>query len=462
MPASSGSAAREVVMPERPAAERVAVIAVALTTMLAPLNSTMIAVALPHVMTEFSADVTGVGWLVTSYLIVMAALQPVAGKLGDRLGRRPLILGGVAWFGLVSLGAATASGLSALLFFRVQQAIAGAVAFPNGAALLREVVPAERRAGRFGLVGAAVALAAAAGPPLGGVLVEIAGWRAIFYVNLPLILPALALSWWGIPGRPRRGASHPFDLIGAVLLPVGLIGITGLLTHGPKSDPSLALGLGLAVVVVAATLLRRELSHPDPVLQPRLFGSRGFAAANVAIALSNLAMYSTLLAIPLLLLRRTGWTSAEAGSVLAVMSLGMVVFSPVGGRLADLLGRRGPTVAGLSLLVLGLVPLAFWGDEVTTRVLLAGLGLIGVGIGLSSAGLQAAALEAVGQQDAGIASGVFSTSRYLGGLVGSGALAGYLGPASDGATGFAGVFLMAAGAAVLSVLAVAALEERRG
>jgi MFS family permease len=173
-------------------------------------------------------------------------------------------------------------------------------------------------------------------------------------------------------------------------------------------------------------------------------------------------MYSTLLAIPLLLSRRTGWTSGEAGSVLAVMSLGMVVFSPVGGRLADLLGRRGPTVAGLSLLVLGLVPLAFWGDAVTTRVLLAGLGLIGVGIGLSSASLQAAALEAVGQQDAGIASGVFSTSRYLGGLVGSGALAGCLGPASDGATGFAGVFLMAAGAAVLSVLAVSVVKERRG
>lgn len=462
MPVSSASVPLDRVALERPAAEGVVVAAVALATMLAPLNSTMIAVALPHVMAEFGADVTGVGWLVTSYLIAMAALQPVAGKLGDRLGRRRLILGGIAWFGVVSIGAATSAGLPSLLFFRVQQAIAGAIALPNGIALLRAVVPEERRAARFGLVGAAAALAAAAGPPLGGILVGFAGWRAMFCVNVLLILPALALGWWGIPASLPRKSSHPFDLIGAMLLPVGLIGIAGLLTYGPKSDPALALTLGLAFTVLAATLLRRELSHPDPVLQPRLFGIRDFSAANAAIALSNLAMYSTLLAIPILLLRRTGWTSAEAGLVLAVMSLGMVIFSPVGGRLADRLGRRGPTVAGLSLLVLGLVPLALGGGAITTRALLAGLALIGVGIGLSSAGLQAAALEAVGAQDAGVASGLFSTSRYLGSIVGSGALGGFLGPARDGAAGFAGVFLMAGGAAFLSVLAVSTLGKSRG
>ena len=145
-PVSSASARLESLAAVSSSAERALAITVALATMLAPLNSTMIAVALPHVIAEFGADIASAGWLVTAYLIVMAALQPVAGKLGDRLGRRYLILGGVAWFGLASLGAATATRLSALLFFRVQQAIAGAVALPNGAALLREVVPAERRA----------------------------------------------------------------------------------------------------------------------------------------------------------------------------------------------------------------------------------------------------------------------------------------------------------------------------
>ena len=176
-----------------PPGERGVLATVALGTMLAPLNSTMIAVALPSVIQEFDADVASAGWLVTAYLIAMASLQPVAGKLGDRVGRRPLILGGVACFGLASLAAAWTSSLTALLFFRVLQAVAGAIAVPNGAALLREVIPAERRAGRFGLVGAAIALAAAAGPPLGGLLVGQAGWRAIFLVNVVLVVPAVLI-----------------------------------------------------------------------------------------------------------------------------------------------------------------------------------------------------------------------------------------------------------------------------
>ena len=147
--------------------------------------------------------------------------------------------------------------------------------------------------------------------------------------------------------------------------------------------------------------------------------------------------------------------------LLAVMSFGMVVCSPIGGRLADRLGRRGPTVAGLSLQALGLVPLALSGSGITTQALLAGLGLIGAGLGLSSASLQTAALEAVEPKEAGVASGLFSTSRYLGSIVGSGALAGFLGPAGDGVSGFAAVFLMAAAAALLSALVGLTLRDKR-
>src|SRR5207244_3815014 len=133
--------------------ERPIMATAALSTMLAPLNSTMIAVALPSIMAEFGASVAAAGWLVTGYLIGMAALQPVAGKLGDRFGRRRFILVGLAYFGLASLGATLATSLEMLIFFRIQQAIAGAVALPNGTALVREVLPPERRASGFGMVG---------------------------------------------------------------------------------------------------------------------------------------------------------------------------------------------------------------------------------------------------------------------------------------------------------------------
>lgn len=426
--------------------------------MLAPLNSTMIAVALPSVIQEFDADVAGAGWLVTAYLIAMASLQPVAGKLGDRVGRRPLILGGVACFGLASLAAALTSSLPALLFFRVLQAVAGAIALPNGAALLREVIPATRRAGRFGLVGAAIAVAAAAGPPLGGFLVGQAGWRAIFLVNIVLVVPALLIGWRAIPALPVRAPRHAFDLSGSLLLLTVLVGGAGLLTRGSGDVTALAAVIGLGGLALA--FVRWELRHADPVLQPRFFRHRTFAAANAAVALSNLAMYTTLLAIPILLSRRVGWGSTEVGLVLAAMSTGMVVFSPFGGRLADSLGRRWPTVLGLLLLSLGLGPLALTGGTLDTVPLLLGLAVAGAGIGLSSAGMQTAALEAVRPSESGVASGVFSTSRYLGSIVGSSLLAGMLGPAEDGIGGFGLVFSMTVAAAVLSALVSVGLHDR--
>ncbi|MBI4641012.1 MAG: MFS transporter, partial [Candidatus Tectomicrobia bacterium] len=437
---------------DRLSVERAVIVTVALGTVLAPLNSTMIIVALPHVMEEFSADVTSAGWLVTAYLIAMASLQPVAGKLGDRFGRRRLILGGLAYFGLASLGAAIAPSLPVLLFFRVQQAIAGAIALPNGVALVREVVPINRRASRFGLIGAATALAAATGPPLSGLLIGIAGWRIIFYVNLLFILPTLILGWRSIPVRPARGSDHPFDLAGAILLSVVLIGTAGLLMWGTKSKVALMPVFAIVLVGVAAFFLWREFHHPDPVLQPRFFGYRAFAAANGAIALSNLAMYSTLLAIPILLSRQGGWKSTEIGLVLTAMSAAMIIFSPIGGRLADHFGRRWLTVTGLLLLTLGLLPLALTGGRITLLALLGGLGLAGVGLGLSSAGLQTVAVESVGLQEAGVASGVFSTSRYLGSIVGSSVLAGLLSPARDSISGFETLFMMVVVGAFLSAL----------
>lgn len=437
--------------------ERGIIATVALATMLAPLNSTMIAVALPRVIEEFGADVSGAGWLVTAYLITMASLQPVAGKLGDRFGRRPLILGGVACFGLASIAAALAPTLATLLVFRVLQAVAGAIALPNGAALLREAIPPERRAGRFGLVGAAIAFAAAAGPPLGGFLVEHGGWQALFEVNLVVIVPALIIGWRSVPATTARVSQHTFDVSGSLLLLTLLVGGAAVLTRDARFGGASAALAGLGTT--AGIFLWRELRHPDPVLQPRLFRSRTFASANAAIALSNLAMYTTLLAIPILLSRRPGWESDEVGLVLAAMSAGMVVLSPMGGRLADRLGRRWPTAIGLFLLSLGLLPLAWSGGTVSTPALLGGLALAGAGLGLSGAGLQTAAVEAVAAKHSGVASGVFSTSRYLGSIVGSSVLGGMLGPAANGVAGFRQVFVMAAAAAFLSAFASVGLHD---
>ena len=439
-------------------AERPILATSALATMLAPLNSTMIAVALPSIMAEFGASVAAAGWLVTGYLVGMAALQPVAGKLGDRFGRRRLILAGLGYFAVASLGATLATSLPMLIAFRVQQAIAGAIALPNGTALVREVLPPERRASGFGMVGAAVALAAAVGPPLGGLLVGAFGWRSIFFANVPMVAAALALGWWAVPRAAASRRTGPFDLLGAVLLSALLLGLAGTLTFGVRAVGTTAVVVGVPVLfVVAIVFVRRELGHPDPLLRPGLFIHRGFGAAAAAVCTSNLAMYSTLLTLPILLSHRPGASSAQAGAVLAALSIGSAVFAPLGGWLADRVGRRWATFVGCALLAAGLAPLAVSAD-LPLPSLLGVLGLAGVGTGLSSAPMQTAAVEAVAPSEAGAVSGLFSTSRYLGSIVGSIVLAALLG-AGDDPAGYAALFAVVALASVLAVAASLGLRD---
>ena len=441
-------------------------IAIALAALLAPLNSTMITVALPQIIEEYNASVTTAGWLVIAYLITMASLQPVGGKLGDRLGRRRLILGGLIYFAAASLGAAFAPSMELLLAFRVQQGIAGAILAPNGVALVRERVPASRRAGRLGAIGAAIGLAAAAGPPLGGALAALIGWRAIFMVNFVPILPALVLGFWALPSSVSRVASgvgrrvtaspnsagRPFDAIGAVLLLVTLGGTAGMLSQSRMAESPVPLAVGApALAITVGALLWRELRHPDPVFQPRFFRLRSFAAANGAIALSNLAMYSTLLTVPLLLAARSAASTVETGLILAALTVGMLLLAQPGGWLADRFGRRRPVVAGLAIFSVGVLPLALSGSEIALPTLVVALAVAGVGLGLSSAGLQTSAVEAVPPEQAGSASGVYSTSRYFGSIVGSSVLAAVLGSGAGSTSGFGAIFLMVVIAAFLSM-----------
>jgi EmrB/QacA subfamily drug resistance transporter len=434
--------------------EGLLVVTVAFGAVLAPLNSTMIAVALPSITDELGAGAAATSWLVTAYLIAMASLQPVAGRLGDRLGRRRLILGGLIGFGLTSLAATLATSLPLLILCRVGQAVSGAVVLPNGDALLREIVPDARRAGRFGLIGSAIGLAAAVGPPLGGILVTTAGWRAMFAVNLLLVLPALALGWRQIPrsgvsdqrvaGRARWAT---FDWPGAALLSTLLVGFALLLSRGGRDLPVWMLVLaGAALLVLLGVFLRRELRHPEPVLQPRFFTRSAFAAATGAVGLSNLAMYSVLLVLPILW-ARDGRPAAEIGSVLGVMAAAMVVGAPVGGRLADRFGRRWPTVCGLAALTLGAVLIGLVGASETAAIVV-GLAVLGGGLGLATPGLQASALEAIERRSAGAAAGAYSTSRYLGSIVGAALLAGMVSaPPVGSATSSIFVVVIAAAAA---------------
>jgi MFS family permease len=383
--------------------DRAVLAAVALSGTLLPLNSTMLAVALPDIASGLGSGVAATTWLVTAYVVAMAVLGPFAGRLGDRHGRRRVVLWGLGSFAAASLVAGLAPSLPALVAARLGQAVAGSLVFPNAIALLRDTLPDGRRASGFGLLGSAVGAAAAIGPPLGGALAGWLGWRSIFLVNVPVVAVAAVLTLRALP------AAGP--------LPAG--GAAG----------------------------RRDWTRPLRV--------PAFAAATGAVGLSNLSMYATLLAVPVVLSHRPGWSTTDAGLALAMLSVAMVAVAPLGGRLADRRGHRIPAVGGLVLLAVATAALAAMGGAPSPAGLAAALLVAGIGLGLANAPLQAAAVEAVDPRDAGVASGLFSSGRYTGSIVSSALLAVLLGHG----TGHAGaLFTVTAGTALLA----AALALRLG
>ncbi len=412
-----------------PKVERMTLLAVALGAMLAPLNSTMMAVALPNAMGEFNAGLASASWLITAYLVTLASLMPVAGRLGDMLGHRRLILGGLTLFGISSIAAALAPNLLVLICFRVLQATAAALVLPNGIAVVRNVVPEERRGRGVGLIGAAVAVAVASGPVLGSMLLEMVGWRDLFYVNLLLVLPAVVIGWRWIPKNSVRPARNRFDIVGALMLLIILLGSAWLVISIGKGEAFGALCLGaLALIAVVIVFVRHELRHPDPVIQPSFFRRKAFVAAIGSGGLINLAFYTVLMGVPILLASRISASGLEAGLVLMALPVAMIVTFPFGGRLADTFGRRLPTTVGLGLLALGIAPMAVTGADVADLlVLVISVVFVGIGVGLAAPGLQTAVVESVDKGAAGVASGVYSTSLYLGGITASAILGGLLG-----------------------------------
>jgi EmrB/QacA subfamily drug resistance transporter len=428
-------------------------------SVLAPLNSTMIVVALPHLLADLGASLTWGSWIVISYLVAMAAVQPLGGSLGDRYGRRRMMLFGLAGFALASVMAALAPSVEVLVVARTLQAITGASAIPNGAALVRTLVAATSQGRVLGLIGAGIGVAAALGPPLGGLVTETFGWRWIFAANLVVLVPGLALAW-RLPAGTARPSTGRFDLVGAGLVLVTLVAATLAATiwRLPGVPWFAALALGGGALAAGATLRRHLLRAAAPILDLGLFARPGFAAAGVSILGSNLTMYTILLAIPVFLTQVVEWGARDIGTLLAGMSVLMLVFGPVGGWLSDRYGRRAPALAGTTLAALGTLPLAAVSAGWSWAAYGVPLVVVGAGIGLASAPVHAAAMQAARAGAAGQAAGLFSTMRYGGSILGTATMAAVLGASPDVAA-FRALFAVLVAAALVAAVASSRLPR---
>lgn len=439
----------------RTASTLLIVISVMLAVLIGPLNSTMISVALPAVSDDFGIPASAGTWLVTVYLIAMAALMPAAGKLGDRFGRRQVMLAGLATFFVASALGAASPNFGLLVASRVAQAAGAAVLIPNGIAILRDTVSHKRLGTAIGMVGLASPLAAAAGPPVGSALLTSTGWRGLFILNLVVLALSMGVGWLLLPRRATSHRTGAFDVLGSALVCLVLVAFAGLLTL-PSSIWILA-GWTVLLIFGVTALILQENRHPDPALPPGLFVNPRFTAASAGILLSNFSMYGPLLSLPLLLAHRPGWPEGVTGAVLAAMMLAVAAIAPIGGWLSDHVGQRIPAVVGFILTVAGLAPLAILGPQLKAVELCVGLAVAGIGMGMCNSALQTMSVDAVAPEETGMASGVYSTFRYLGSIIVSALLAGPLAASTQQATGFAALFITftiaaVAGAALIALL----------
>jgi len=433
-----------------------------LAASLSPLGSTMIAVALPSIGSEL-----GVGggrltqWLVSSYLIVGIATMSAGGRLGDRIGHKRGLLLGMTIYGLGSIVGFTVATLPALAFARVSMAAGGAMTVPATMALLRNMVPLEKRPRAFGYFGSVMGTAAAVGPLLGGELTAYFGWRSIFIANLPVI----GLAWWLIQHTTRAEAANgpaskpempAFDILGSVLLGSGLT----LLVVAAQMSGALRWAPAASGATLLLAFVRWERRVAQPVLDLALFRKRTFAAASMVTGLQNLAMYSLLFQLPIFFEQVRSVEPGTIGRTIIAMMIAMIICSPLGGRVSERAGARATALAGTLTSLLGVYVLSDFQSLQTPTDTILGLILVGTGLGFSSAPSQAAAMSAVSRADAGMAGGVVSTSRYIGGVIGISALGYLLGGDQAGVASHSAAATVYLGALVLAALSSLGLPGR--
>ena len=417
----------------------------ALGTLMATLDLSIVNIALPTLARTFAVPLTTVEWVVLAYSITVTGLLLTLGRLADRLGRRRMYGLGLLVFTAASALCAAAPTASLLIAARALQGLGAAMMTANSAALLVGAFPAEQRGRAIGAFGAMVGVGLALGPPLGGLLVGHLSWRSIFLLNLPLGVLALAQLRRRVPDdppRPEVPAPAPLD---AALACAALVLLTLGLSRGPASGWRPVAPLFLASLAALTAFVVRERRSPAPHLPHDLL--RGSLGVGAALTFLGQALSVAIgFAMPLYLEGVLGFDAAQSGRWLSVLPLLALVMAPAAGRWADRAGPRPLSMIGLAIAAAGYVVLSGLGTGPPPGTLLAGLALVGAGLGLFTVPNSSAVLGAVPPERLGSASGLQATMRNLGVTAGAAASAaivttrqaahGAVAPGSLGGAGF--------------------------
>lgn len=425
-----------------------------LAAFLAFLDVTIVNIAFPAITASFpTTSLAGLSWIFTAYNVVFAALLIPAGRLADQLGRRRVFLAGLALFGLASAACALAPSAGFLVAARVVQAVAAALLAPSSLALLLPVFPPERRGFAVGTWGAMGGIAAATGPALGGVLVDAFGWRAVFLVNVPVVVLTL-VAGARILAESRDGRGLP-DALSVLLLGSGVALLSLGIVNGETSWTAPAtvapLAGGLALLVGFGV---RSARVPNPLVEPALFRLRAFAGSVAGYLVFSAAFYALLLSNILFLTGVWRYDVLAAGLAVTPGPLMAALASTFGGRLCDRFGARAAIVPGAVSFGLGclLFALLIGPDPAYLTAFLPATLLTGTGVGLIYSGLGAAAVAQLPPARFATGSAVGTCARQIGAVFGIAVLLSGLAAAGADLPAFRVGWFVMTGAAIATAV----------
>jgi EmrB/QacA subfamily drug resistance transporter len=396
--------------------------AVGVGTFMSAMGGSAVYTVLPVVTQAFGADVAAIEWVLTVYLLVVSTMLLSFGRLGDLRGHRRVYVWGFLVLLIASALCGLAPTITALIAARAGQALGAAMIFANGPAILTRSFPASERGRALGMQAAMTYLGLTAGPSLGGWFAALWGWRAVFYLNLPVGLVAIALSLRFLPDDVRPDKPEPFDLAGAALFTLGLGALLIALNRGHawgwRSTDTLATFVLAVVLLAAFVVVERCVSAP--MLDLALFRHRAFSAAAASAVLNYICVNSVVFLLPFYLMHGRGLGPAQAGLVLTTQPIVMTVVAPISGALSDRIGSRALATAGMTILAFGLFFLSRLGPASPVPLVALALVVTGLGTGIFGSPNNNTLMGSAPRHRQGIAGGVLACARNTGMVLGVG------------------------------------------
>ena len=383
------------------------------------LDGTVVNAALPAIATDLDADLAGIQWVLSAYLLTLGSLVVIGGSFGDRWGRKRVFLVGLVGFALTSLLCGAAPTIDLLIVARALQGVAAALLVPGSLAIVSSSFHPDDRGRAIGAWSGLAGVSTALGPFLGGWLIDAVSWRAVFLVNLPLVAAAMFVTVRHVPESRDPTAGGSIDIAGGALLALGLAGVVYALIEGPSAGWTPAItGVGVAGAIALVSFVVVELRLEHPMVPLGVFRSWQFSGANLATLGVYAGLSATLFLLTVHLQEDLGYSALEAGAAFLPATALMLLFSARSGAAAQRIGPRVPMTIGPFIIAIGIMLLSRVapGSSYLTEVL-PGVLVMGVGLTITVAPLTTAVLGAVEDAHAGIASAINNAVARIAGLL---------------------------------------------